>query len=74
MKQDVHAGSVKELLDIYDRAKRVLPPPVAAWKWGWTKSAETWNGRIAMLAVLTLLALEVSTGRPLLSQWLSLST
>lgn len=68
------AGSVKELLDIYDRAKRVLPAPVAAWQWGWTKSAETWNGRIAMLAVITLLLLEVSTGQPLLSQWLNLSS
>ena len=65
---------MKELLDIYDRAKRVLPGPVAAWQWGWTKSAETWNGRIAMLAVLVLLLLEVTTGQAILSQWLNLST
>ena len=32
---------------IYDRAKRVLPPPIEMWQWGWTKSAEVWNGRIA---------------------------
>ena len=25
----------------------MLPPPVRLWEWGWTKSAETWNGRIA---------------------------
>ena len=65
---------MKELLDIYDRAKRVLPAPVEMWQWGWTKSAETWNGRIAMLAVLVLILLELSTGQPILSQWLNLST
>ena len=40
------AGRVDELLQAYDRERRVLPPPVRMWQWGWTKSAETWNGRI----------------------------
>ncbi len=39
-------GRVDELLQAYDRERRVLPPPVRMWQWGWTKSAETWNGRI----------------------------
>lgn len=61
-------GSVEELLATYDAQRRELPPPVPVWEWGWTKSAETWNGRAAMLAVLALLLLEVSTGRGILHQ------
>jgi len=45
---------VEALLETYDRERRVLPPPVLIWKWGWTKSAETWNGRIAMLAIVVV--------------------
>ena len=41
------AGRVEDILQAYDRERRVLPPPVRMWEWGWTKSAETWNGRIA---------------------------
>lgn len=61
-------GSVGELLATYDTQRRELPPPVPVWEWGWTKSAETWNGRAAMLAVLALLLLEVSTGQGILHQ------
>ncbi|MBA0582102.1 hypothetical protein Gorai_024254, partial [Gossypium raimondii] len=57
----VPLGSVEELLATYDSQRRELPPPVTVWEWGWTKSAETWNGRAAMLAVLMLLLLEVTT-------------
>lgn len=42
------------------------------WEWGWTKSAETWNGRIAMLAIIVILALEVTTGQSILKNLLSL--
>ncbi|KAI4343511.1 hypothetical protein L6164_010851 [Bauhinia variegata] len=55
----VPLGSVEELLAAYDSQRRELPPPVIVWEWGWTKSAETWNGRAAMLAVLLLLFLEL---------------
>ncbi|KAK9789019.1 hypothetical protein WJX73_009514 [Symbiochloris irregularis] len=65
-------GSVHELLDTYDRDRRVLPAPVRLWQWGWTRSAETWNGRIAMLAVLALVLLEVTTGRAVLTRWFEL--
>lgn len=44
---------------------RLLCPQV--WRWGWTRSAETWNGRIAMIAILAILAVEVSTGQGILS-------
>lgn len=65
----VPLGSVEELLATYDSQRRELPPPVTLWEWGWTKSAETWNGRAAMLAVLVLLFLEVTTGEGFLHQW-----
>lgn len=65
----VPLGSVEELLAAYDSQRRELPPPVTVWEWGWTKSAETWNGRAAMLAVLVLLVLEVTTGEGFLHQW-----
>ncbi|CAL8471095.1 g10637 [Coccomyxa elongata] len=65
-------GRVEEILQTYDRERRVLPAPVRMWQWGWTKSAETWNGRIAMLAVLTILLLEVTTGQGVLTHWLRL--
>jgi ferrochelatase len=62
-------GSVEELLAAYDSQCRELSPPVLVWEWGWTKSAETWNGRAAMIAVLLLLFLEVTTGEGFLHQW-----
>ncbi|XP_027361154.1 ferrochelatase-2, chloroplastic-like isoform X2 [Abrus precatorius] len=66
----VPLGSVEELLATYDSQRRELPPPVIVWEWGWTKSAETWNGRVAMLAVLLLLFLQVTAGEEgLLHQW-----
>lgn len=64
----VPLGSVEQLLATYDTLRRELPAPVAMWEWGWTKSAETWNGRAAMLAVLTLLVLEVTSGQGVLHQ------
>lgn len=60
---------MEELLAVYDSQRRELPAPVTVWEWGWTKSAETWNGRAAMLAVLVLLVLEVTTGEGFLHQW-----
>ncbi|KAH9564732.1 hypothetical protein CY35_04G040600 [Sphagnum magellanicum] len=65
----VPLGSVEELLATYDALRRELPAPVSLWEWGWTKSAETWNGRAAMVAVLLLLVLEVTTGQGVLHQW-----
>ncbi|KAM7260427.1 hypothetical protein ACFE04_016168 [Oxalis oulophora] len=64
----VPLGSVEELLATYDSKRRELPSPVTVWEWGWTRSAETWNGRAAMLAVLVLLFLEVTSGEGLLHQ------
>jgi hypothetical protein len=65
----VPLGSVEELLAVYDLKRRELQSPVMVWEWGWTRSAETWNGRAAMLAVLVLLVLEVTTGQGFLHQW-----
>lgn len=49
---------------------QVLPPPMLMWKWGWTKSAETWNGRIAMLALVLILLLEATTGQGVVARLL----
>jgi ferrochelatase len=62
----VPLGSVEDLLATYDGERLKLPPPIVVWRWGWTRSAEVWNGRLAMLAVLTLLALEAGTGQGIL--------
>ncbi len=50
---------MEEILQTYDRERRVLPAPVRMWEWGWTKSAETWNGRIAS-ALPSLVPLSLS--------------
>lgn len=36
-----------------DQTQAIEPPKF--WEWGWNRSAEIWNGRLAMLAFLTLL-------------------
>ncbi len=66
------AGDVEALLDAYDRERRTLPAPVILWEWGWTKSAETWNGRIAMLALLCVVLLEATTGQSIFARMLML--
>lgn len=66
----VPLGDLEMLLQAYDRERRALPSPVVMWEWGWTKSAETWNGRIAMLAIIIILLLEVSTGQSILKNLL----
>jgi ferrochelatase len=63
----VPMGDLDTLLDAYDRDRRTLPAPVEPWSWGWTKSAETWNGRIAMVAIIVILLLEATTGQSFLS-------
>ncbi|CAK8568013.1 unnamed protein product [Lathyrus sativus] len=65
----VPLSSVEELLATYDSQHRELPSPVIVWQWGLTKSAETWNGRVAMLAVLLLLFFEVTTPDSVFHQW-----
>eukprot|EP00958_Prasinococcus_capsulatus_P004222 scaffold389_cov382-Prasinococcus_capsulatus_cf.AAC.32 len=64
-------GSVEDLLDAYDRDRLSLPAPIEVWQWGWTRSAETWNGRLAMLALFVLLLVELSTDKAVvnLAQW-----
>ena len=59
-------STVPDLLDAYDREREALPPPVEVWQWGWTKSAETWNGRIAMAAFSTALLIEITSGEGVL--------
>jgi ferrochelatase len=49
-------------LAAYDLQHRELPPQVLVWEWGCPKSVETWNGRAAMIDVLLLLVIEITTG------------
>jgi len=56
-------------METYDRDRLALPAPYNdGWRWGWTKSAELWNGRIAMIAIIVIFALEFTTGEGVLSQ------
>jgi len=60
----VPMGDIESLMETYDRERLALPSPYNdGWKWGWTKSAELWNGRIAMVAIMVILTLEVITGQ-----------
>lgn len=68
----VPMGDLEALLEAYDRERRALPAPVGPWEWGFTKSAETWNGRIAMVAIIVMLLLEVTTGQPILSKMMTI--
>ncbi|WIA42211.1 hypothetical protein OEZ86_009471 [Tetradesmus obliquus] len=68
----VPMGDLDTLLSAYDRDRRTLPAPVEPWSWGWTKSAETWNGRIAMVAIIVILLLEATTGQSFLNNILAL--
>jgi len=69
----VPIGEVDTLLDVFDRERPTLPSPMTMWEWGFTHSAEIWNGRIAMIAILVILMLETVTGRGILSNLLSMS-
>ena len=43
---------------VMDEDKTIVP-----WVWGFTNSAENWNGRLAMLGFLFTLVIEFSTGK-----------
>lgn len=68
----VHTGELEALLQAYDRERRALPSPVVMWEWGWTKSAETWNGRLAMVALFVIVLLEVTTGQSIMRNLLDI--
>ena len=62
----VPQGSVADLLAAYDSERFELLPPVREmWQWGFTRSAETWNGRFAMMG-LVLVLIAASRGQGLL--------
>lgn len=66
------AGELEALLEAYDRERRAVPSPVAMWEWGWTKSAEIWNGRLAMVAIFLIFVLEIITGQSILKSMMDL--
>ena len=62
----VPVGELDTLLETYDRDRLVVPSPVSMWEWGFTRSAEMWNGRLAMIAILSVIAIEIQTGTSIL--------
>ena len=40
--------------------------------WGWTSTAELWNGRLAMLGFVSAIATEMLTGQGVMQQLRSL--
>ena len=40
--------------------------PRFVWKWGFTVSAENWNGRLAMLGFFFIVLIEMITGKGIL--------
>lgn len=63
-------GTVQALLKTYDRGRKALPPPRTQFEPGWTRSAETWNGRVAMVGIITVLILEMVSGDGVLARLL----
>lgn len=67
-------GTVQALLKTYDRDRRVLPPPLSPFfGWGFTRNAETINGRVAMVAIVSIAVIEILTGQGVLARLLSIS-
>ena len=66
-------GTVQALLKTYDRDRRVLPPPLSPFfGWGFNKNAETINGRVAMVAIVSIAVIEILTGQGVLARFLSI--
>jgi len=61
----VPMGSVNALLETYDGDRKLLPVPeiTLKWEWGWTRSSELWNGRVAMMALASIILYEIATGK-----------
>ncbi len=51
------------------------PPPNQRnkWAWGFTPQAEIWNSRLAMLGIISVLAIELMSGDGVIRFWTVLS-
>jgi protoporphyrin/coproporphyrin ferrochelatase len=58
-------------MNVYDRNRRPLPPPIVDFQPGFNASAEVWNGRVAMVAIIMIMIMEAITGQGAFSwrQW-----
>ncbi|MBW4550474.1 MAG: high light inducible protein [Aphanocapsa sp. GSE-SYN-MK-11-07L] len=39
------------------------------WRWGFSRQAESWNGRLAMIGFVSILLIEVFSGQGFLHFW-----
>lgn len=53
---------VKEGSDVNEEVKQPYFYQGSRWKWGFTPSAEIWNGRLAMIGFLAATFVEIATG------------
>lgn len=53
---------VQERPDVREEIKQPYFSQGSQWKWGFTPSAEIWNGRLAMVGFLAATLIEVATG------------
>ncbi|KAF5836888.1 ferrochelatase [Dunaliella salina] len=68
----VPQGELEALLQAYDRERRALPSPVCVCVCVCVCVAETWNGRLAMVALFVIVTIELATGQPILRTILEL--
>lgn len=57
----MHFFKLRSTLIMQTNDKEMIP-----WTWGFTSSAENWNGRFAMLGFFLTLVIEFITGKGLL--------
>ncbi len=57
------AGRPLTLAEANRGPEQPVPEYHAAWSWGFTAGAETWNGRLAMVGFLATALVEVTTGQ-----------
>jgi hypothetical protein len=60
---------IKERTDLREDVKEPYFYPGTHWRWGFTPSAEIWNGRLAMIGFLAATLIEIFSGEGYLHFW-----